>query len=700
MAQKEEIIFEFQIEQGGAIAELEKTKKAIIGLKEEQKDLNKAYKEQNITYDEYISETVRVEQVLKKQTKTYGELTHQVQGTKSWTDQLKGSMQQLAPGLSGAVSGLQGMTKAAIAFIATPLGAIIAAIGAAIYAVTQYLRGSEEGQNKWNKVVQVGSAIFERFMDIVEDFGALVVSAFENPKQAIKDFANLIKENIINRFEGMIELIPAIGKSIKLLFAGEIVEAGKVAFDAVAKIGTGIENVSGKIGNLMSDISDRVQQGVAQGQKIADLQKAIRDQENALAKESARVNLEVAKLREKAVKEEGETKKKTIEEAIALEQALADKTVALARQRLELAIVERDTNGATIEANKAVNDAEVALLNAQAQRYEATLRFQKEYERLSDAEIARIAKEQAAKDKAKEQEEDRQRQVIQKRFELDSEYQAIKQELEDEEIERLKIKDEEDLELYTEKVNAQYASLQEQLANETALRIQTEQLTNDEIDTILAISAAKRDKLNQEKNDKIVLAGKKMVKIHELQEKEKLAVTSESLGAAASLFKEHTIAYKVLASAKAIIDTYAAAAAALDDYPTPLNFIMMAANIVAGLGTVAKINGVALAGGGRFTTKGPTWLLVGDNPGGREEVSVRPISGKGTSRILGNGAGVALAGGGSINGSIMASSSTAPIDTQFAIADTIANLPPVNLVYSEYQQFTNKVSYKEELTTA
>jgi len=90
--QKETIIFDFKVEQGGLITDLEKTKKAIVGLKEEQAELNKAYKQGNITVEEYASESVRVEQVLKKQTKTYGDLTHQVQGTQSMTDKLSGSL--------------------------------------------------------------------------------------------------------------------------------------------------------------------------------------------------------------------------------------------------------------------------------------------------------------------------------------------------------------------------------------------------------------------------------------------------------------------------------------------------------------------------------------------------------------------------------------------------------------------------------
>ena len=47
--------------------------------------------------------------------------------------------------------------------------------------------------------------------------------------------------------------------------------------------------------------------------------------------------------------------------------------------------------------------------------------------------------------------------------------------------------------------------------------------------------------------------------------------------------------------------------------------------------------GPSFAGGGEFLTKGPMTMLVGDNPGGVERVTVEPISGKGVTRPLSAG---------------------------------------------------------------
>ena len=63
------------------------------------------------------------------------------------------------------------------------------------------------------------------------------------------------------------------------------------------------------------------------------------------------------------------------------------------------------------------------------------------------------------------------------------------------------------------------------------------------------------------------------------------------------LFKQDSLAYKVFASAQAVMATYEAAAKALK-YPFPFNFILEAMVIAEGLANVAKINAVKFQEGG------------------------------------------------------------------------------------------------------
>ena len=82
------------------------------------------------------------------------------------------------PALGGAVTGIKSMSKAALAFIATPIGAVIGAIGLALGALTAFFNSSEEGQNELNKVTRTFTVIAENAIDVIADLGELLFSVF------------------------------------------------------------------------------------------------------------------------------------------------------------------------------------------------------------------------------------------------------------------------------------------------------------------------------------------------------------------------------------------------------------------------------------------------------------------------------------------------------------------------------------------
>jgi len=70
----------------------------------------------------------------------------------------KSAIDAIIPGFSGFADGIRATTKAGLSFIATPLGAIIAAIALALSTVISYLKGSEEGMDTLAKVsAQLGA---------------------------------------------------------------------------------------------------------------------------------------------------------------------------------------------------------------------------------------------------------------------------------------------------------------------------------------------------------------------------------------------------------------------------------------------------------------------------------------------------------------------------------------------------------------
>ena len=157
--------------------------------------------------------------------------------------------------------------------------------------------------------------------------------------------------------------------------------------------------------------------------------------------------------------------------------------------------------------------------------------------------------------------------------------------------------------------------------------------TQLQIDFAHAAASEKAAAAQEEKNAVIAAA-----------EEQKNEVISKAQASAAGI-KNATASAK--ASAVADLQAIGAAVDAIPSNKT----VTVTVNSSGGGGTPSagasgRSDG-AYAGGGDFVTNGPTTITVGDNPGGREFVSVVPISGTGTTRPVAGG--YAMAGGGTID---------------------------------------------------
>ena len=124
-----------------------------------------------------------------------------------------GSLEQgigkVSPAAGKAVTGMKSMSLGARALNAAlgPIGIAVGLLAGAIAALTSYFRGSVEGQQRMAKIMAVLNGATATLKDLFIDLGKWIVWAFENPQQAIKDLWAAIKQNFINRFEGMVKMI-------------------------------------------------------------------------------------------------------------------------------------------------------------------------------------------------------------------------------------------------------------------------------------------------------------------------------------------------------------------------------------------------------------------------------------------------------------------------------------------------------------
>jgi len=332
------------------------------------------------------------------------------------TNNLKGSTNELGGAVDsmtgGAVTGFKkfatGLKGIALGF--KTIGGAIAASGIGlivitIAALTAAFKGSEEGQNKFAKIMGVIGAVTGNLVDLLADLGEKIISAFENPKQAIKDFADSIKTNITNRFDGLMELIPALGKAIDQLFSGEFSAAAETAGNAVAKVTLGIDDLSGKLKNAAEASKDFINQNLKEGAaaaKVADMRAKADKIERKLITDRAKAEREISELRVLA-KDLNNTTAEERETALKKVMALQDSLIS---QEQEVANLRRDAQVQenTFARSNKENLDEAARLTAEAiavetRRNNAKRRIQTELT-LAENQIAAAAKAKQKEDDA------------------------------------------------------------------------------------------------------------------------------------------------------------------------------------------------------------------------------------------------------------------------------------------------------------
>ena len=156
-------------------------KKEVIIIEADVKKANEGVKEINKSLKETKDNTEEANKELSSTTENVDTLTN---GAAS-------KFKDMGGGIMKVVKTFKSLR---VAIIATGIGALLLAI----MAVKNAFTASEEGQNKYAKLMGMIGVVTGNFMDLVADLGEFIISVFENPKKAIKDFANLIKDNIRN----------------------------------------------------------------------------------------------------------------------------------------------------------------------------------------------------------------------------------------------------------------------------------------------------------------------------------------------------------------------------------------------------------------------------------------------------------------------------------------------------------------------
>ena len=254
--------------------------------------------------------------------------------------------------------------------------------------------------------------VFNDIVDLGIRVGETVAGAFRDPKQALIDLKDAIKENLTNRLVGLLELLPMLGKALKLAFQRKFKEAGKVAADAVAKVTLGVENFSEKAGKAtekISEYADAVTNSVEASTQLERQLQKLRDAERDLAVETARSRAEVEELKRQRDDQtlSIEQRLEASQKAAAIDKAIADENVRIQEQKAALLRQEIELQGETEERLNGLAEAEIAAADARQQSATVQTELQNSIFALNEEIKAQEEEAQQAADDALKAEEER-----------------------------------------------------------------------------------------------------------------------------------------------------------------------------------------------------------------------------------------------------------------------------------------------------
>tara|TARA_R110001632_G_scaffold70241_3_gene163719 strand:+ start:1354 stop:3303 length:1950 start_codon:yes stop_codon:yes gene_type:complete len=378
-----------------ALADSNKSLEELNALLKQAKNEMKKASDGSQDFKKLDTQIKKTEASMKKASSSTKSLGADLSGVDSLTGGLGAKFGKFRGTIGSVIKSFKSL-KFAIA--ATGIGALALAIAAVGKAFT----ASEEGQNKFAKIMSVIGALTGNLLDLLADLGDKIISVFENPKQAAIDLGDAIKENLTNRVEGMLELLPALGKAIKLAMNLEFSEAGKVAADAVGKVTLGVDSITDSIGNAIDKTKEFVQEQITEGKaaaKVADMRAKAEKLERALLVEKSISQSKVAQLRLKARQEEqfsAAERKEALLEAQDLENGLLDKETKALELRKNAQILENTFSRTDKENLDKEAKARAAVNNQIAKRANVARQLQRELNTVD----AQVQTEKAAIDAA------------------------------------------------------------------------------------------------------------------------------------------------------------------------------------------------------------------------------------------------------------------------------------------------------------
>ena len=492
-----------------------------------------------------------------KASKDMNKLSSDTKGAAAETTLLGGAMNMVR----GAMAKVRVMSK--LLFGSVKAGLISTGIGAFVVIIASlfaYFKNTKRGAEMLERAMAGVGAVVNVITDLFSSFGEIVVGAFENPQQAIKDLWEAIKTNMLNRMTGIIDSWKALGKVIKsaIDLDWDGVKEGAAEYgESVTQIATGVDDLTGKMAAGFKALGDEIEKDVTAAMKLKGLTQQLKDEEREFAKVRAQTRQDIQKARLDALDET-----KTVEERLAavqraneLEKKTTQDVIEMQKRKIR---IQKETMALSENMAEDLDELaalEVGLIDLQTSSFQTQKRLATEMETLTN--------EIAANKKTKEKER-----IASEKLDLQAFTDFNLQRIKDETDEELKIRMEGAKEQQVEAkklltMQQENALLLIEDANERALakiEIDRQNALDSVADTehTEATKAAINEKYNLKKQaqNKATSDAERKLGVGDL------GAAASLLGGMADMQQEGTEKWKSMKSAEARINSFVSAQAA------------------------------------------------------------------------------------------------------------------------------------------
>lgn len=274
---------------------------------------------------------------------------------------------------TGLFSGALKVLKVALA--STGIGAIVVALGSLIAYFTQ----SQDGADKLARILEPLKVLFAILTDAAASLGRGIVEAFTNPKEAIQGLWDFIKNQFINRLQGLTSTFVGLGRLIENVFKFDkegIKSAAKDIQNSVTQTLTGLTEIERKqISESIKNKKNEVAEKLRLSRELKEREQKLEDEKISFITKRAELEKRIAEAQRKSRDEESlslQQREQAGREAIALTNQLYAEEKRLRQEAFEIAKGQADLSENMRADNERLAQLQADIINADRQREDAT----------------------------------------------------------------------------------------------------------------------------------------------------------------------------------------------------------------------------------------------------------------------------------------------------------------------------------------